>query len=113
MRCCLPLYTIRATYISARTTAPTRPDKVPPIWNQMAAETANSTAAASTVLGPPKRFKNGTSARHPAAAPSRSKKYTRPTRSIDSETAMDTTAPEKKKGSALAKKTSAKVALEG
>src|SRR5262249_2973909 len=59
--------------------------------------------------GPPRAFKNGMSSRHPPAAPARSKKYARSTRSIASEITSDTTAPARKNGAALARYTSASV----
>jgi hypothetical protein len=66
----------------------------------MAAAAAKMTAATMVVLGPPKVLSSGTKSRQPPAAPARSKKYTRFTRSMVSETASDTMAPETKNGKA-------------
>src|SRR5438270_13804235 len=69
----------------------------------MAAETARSTETTRIVFGPPKRSSSGTSKAQPAAAPRRSKKYTRFTRSMVSAIMSETTAPESTKGTAAMK----------
>src|SRR5260370_4252367 len=99
----LPLYAISATSTSASTTAAARPEALDAQLNQTAEDTANKTAAASTVFGPPMKLRNGTNARHPVAAPSRSKKYTRSTRSMVSATTSETIVADRKNGRAVAK----------
>ncbi len=92
-----------ATSARASATLPARPATDDAMLCQMAAATAKKMAAAITVPGPPNRSSSGINSRQPAPAPSRSKKYTRFTRSMVSEMASETMMPEKQNGTAVVK----------
>ena len=88
-----PIDNTNATAVNAR---------LPARFAHTTEESANATPAAITVLGPPNQSSVGISRRQPAAAPIRSKKYTRSTRAMFSEIARDMIAPATKNGIAVA-----------
>jgi len=97
------LKTISPSRPSPSATLSARPLNDPAMLCQIAAAAANSIATTMMVFSPRTPSSSGTSARHPPAAPSRSKKYTLSTRSMPSEMASETIVPERKKGSAVEK----------